>query len=370
MLDRKKYFGSSDAKDLVSLEPYGCRRAMVMRKAGVAEDDARPGSTVVVDEEEITPQMLRGILLEPLIINRVSLDLGVDVTPLSESLTEGSINEGMEWLRATPDGVVDISGDEGAQESLLSLLPRGTVLPACVTSEPGLVEAKSVAQAPFWTVKKDGAVRQDHLIQVYHQLAATDKSWAVVVYLHPDSWSWIWFIVLRDKEWERENYIPMVQEAWSQIARAKAGINPARSPDEWEPFLPSRLDGNAKACKTCRRRRTCWGSLYSRVLAEPGEGDPLDLEGDEEWRVAAKRLVDAKATLKAAEAEKDSATNAIKTIMGEDAIAAKGMGYLVRHKPQSSKRHDSALFKKEQPALAAKYSKPSESRPLNIYEVS
>lgn len=365
-MNRADYLGSSDAKDIVSLEPYGCRRSMVFRKAGVPVDDAERQAVRFSDDEG---PVARGIELEEKVRGRIRKKIGPCwkwLGPTAAALMPHRPPVPA-WLSATPDGIVGPLDE--AEAASLGALCRITItdkIKALVRSA-GLLEAKTVSQGIFWQIAKGGP-RPDHVLQVQHQMAATAAPWAVIAYLNADNWKWLYFFIERDEAWERESYLPAAYEVWNQITRAKAGIDLGASPDTWEPFLPARLAEGAKQCRTCSHRRTCWGSAYLRVMEIPVDGDALNMDGDPAWAVAAGDLLAAREILADAEAIKEEAEEKIKAMLG-DRTCAEGAGLKVYYKPQTSKRLDTTALKRDLPEIAAKYTKETASRPLRTYSV-
>lgn len=360
-VDRTTYLGSSDAKDLVSLEPWGCRRALVYRKAGVLPDNPREER----EREEATEgPMVRGVKLEPVVIAEVAQRLAVGIVPGKQA---HAFHPARPWLRATPDGMVGAL-DSAAQDRLAALCRiELTPFQRALLGNPGIVEVKTVQSAELWRVRKTGP-REDHVIQTQHQLAASGLAWALLVYLNADQWRWSFYLIPRDEAWERDSYLPACDAAWGQIQRAKVGINPADSPDLWEPFLPARLKEGSKQCRTCAWRKGCWGADYLRVLAIPTDGDAVDMGEDPAWTAAAADLLAAREIEAEAEAIKEDAEERIKALLG-DRTVAEGGGVKVYWKPTVQKRLDTKALTKALPEVAAQFTKEVPMRALRVYEV-
>lgn len=367
-MKRTEYFGSADAKDLVSLEPYGCRRAMVLRKCEVAKDPVTPvGERFVREGEVISGPMMRGIELEPLILKRVQELSGCLIENTGQSQVGEVSHRLAKWLRATPDSTITRHGLE-QQACLDELLPRGVTFPDALLALPGAVEAKSVDPAIFWDLRKKQAPRSDHVMQVYHQMAGTGAGWGLIVYQNPVSWETLWFLVERDMEWEEQSYLPACEEAWTEIQLAKEHIRPADSWEVWEEFLPDRLDAKSKSCKTCDWRRGCWGSEYSRIAGVAVEDAPTNHEGELDWIEATNDLKEAMEIHSAAEDLKKSAQKRVREIMGDE-VAAEGNGVRIYLKPQTRKTLDSRKLREDHPELADEYTRESHSRPMRTYFV-
>lgn len=358
--NRSQYLGSADAASIVNLEPYGCRRSMVMRKSGVPVDDAeRHRERFDSDEGPVR----RGVMLEPLIRERIR-DTMTDCREWDESFRNG---EAPGFLRATPDGLI-LAQDEDARGRMIAAMrlpdsPRLRVL----LQQVGILEAKTVQTSELWRIRKEGP-RPDHVIQVQHQLAATAAPWCLIAYLNADQWRWAYFLIERDPTWERESYIPAAIDAWAQITRAQSGIQLGASPDEWEPFLPARLPEGSKQCRTCDRKRLCWGSEYLRVMEIPVEGDLPSMEGDPAWESAAMDYRAAKEVYDEAEALKEDATARLKEILG-DLPGAQGAGLKVYYKPSVQNSLDTKALTKALPEVAAQFTKQITVRALRAYEV-
>lgn len=364
-MDRTTYLGSADAKDIASLEPFGCRRAMVYRKAGVPVDNAERHREKFDGNQG---PVARGVALEPLIRDRVDAliapcyewkvgNIAAMMPPRPASIPD--------WLRATPDGIVCAA--ERKQELAAAC---GVTLNADLSrllDSPGILEAKTVQRSDFWRIVKQGP-REDHIIQTQHQLAATGAGWCLVVYLHADDWRWCYYLIRRDEEWERETYIPAAIQAWSEVTRAQSGINLGDSPDQWEAFLPPRLKEGSKQCRTCDHRQTCWGSEFLRVMGIPVEGDLPSLEGDPEWVAAAAEYVAAKELYDECALLKAEAEERLKVRLG-DLPGAEGGGLRVHYKPSVQRRIDTAALKAKHPKLAARFTKEIPVRALRAYQV-
>ena len=358
--NRADYLGSSDAKDIVSLPPYGCRRAMVLRKAGVPVDDAEKHAEKFDSDEG---PVRRGVELEPLIRDRVN-----SITGYCEEwrATQGWTPEVPDWLRATPDGYVSVDED-GYPRLLKALRVKDSPRLRTLLALDGLLEAKTVERSIFWGIAKTGP-RPDHVLQVQHQLCATGQPWCLIAYLNADGWRWLYFLIERDPEWESESYIPAAIQAWAEITRAKSGIQLGASPDEWEAFLPARLEEGSKQCRGCSHKRTGWGPEYFRVMEIPVEGDLPDLSGDPEWESACRDLIEAKDVYDEAEALKKDAEERIKARLG-DLHGAQGSGLKVYYKPSTQKRLDTTALKKALPEVAAQFTKEIPIRALRTYQV-
>lgn len=363
---RSEYLGSGDAASIASIEPYGCRRSLVYKKIGLAPDDADKHAERFGGDEG---PVARGIELEPLIRARVERKIGPCQewrAPAIEMLMPPRPPL-PQWMGATPDGIVGPLSDE--QIVALAALCRVTLTDEKrrILKQAGILEGKTVQMADFWRIAKEG-MRLDHLAQVSHQLAVTAAPWCLVAVLHADNWRWTYHIVFRDEAFERDTYLPAAMEAWAQITRARSGIQLGASPDEWEPFLPARLPEGSKQCRTCDHRRACWGSAYTRVMEIPTDGDAIRMDGNPEWEAAAAELTAANEVLAEAEAMKESATERLKALMGDQPVA-EGAGLRIYYKPQVSNRVDTTALKRDLPEIAAKYTKPSTSRPFRAFQV-
>lgn len=372
MTDRSKYLGSSDAKDVASIEPYGCRRSMVLRKAGVPVDDAeKQRERFDTDEGPV----YRGKILEPVIRAEVARKSRTTIhewtSPGAASCLEPR-HDLPAWFGATPDGVFPpLNEDQAVQIASMvkgaSLEQRVALAARLLRSGPGLLEIKSVDRSILWSVRKSGP-RLDHVFQVEHQLIATGAQWAFAAYLEPSGWRYAFFLIWHDAALEKESYLPAAYEAWAQVQRAQSGIDLGASPDEWEAFLPARLKPGSPQCRTCSHRRTCWGQEFARVMEIPTEGDAAQMDGVPEWEAAAADLIAARSMLAEVEEIKEDAEARIKALIG-DGHAAEGAGLKVYYKPTTQRRLDTAALKKALPEVAEKYMKDTPIRALRVYPI-
>ena len=366
--NRSQYLGSADAKDIVSLEPYGCRRSMVLRKSGVPVDDAERHREKFDNPMGEGP-VLRGVELEPLIRDVVSrriapaykwdTDEGRALIPARDGIPA--------WLKGTPDSAMLPLTDEQHARLVAWLRVRDSERLRAITRKPIIREYKTVQRADLWRARKEGP-RPDQVIQTQHQLATTDAEACLLIVMNADAWAWSPHLIERDPTWERESYIPAAIDAWAQITRAQSGIQLGASPDEWEPFLPARLPEGSKQCRTCDRKRLCWGSEYLRVMEIPVEGDLPNMEGDPAWESAVIDYRAAKEVYDEAEALKEDATARLKEILG-DLPGAQGAGLKVYYKPSVQKRLDTKALTKALPEVAAQFTKEITVRALRAFEV-
>lgn len=330
---RVDYFGSADAKDLLPMPPWGCRRRMVYRKAGVPVDD--PLAYAAKFESEEGP-IARGRKLEEVMRQEIR-DRLQDQTccrAVEESPQIGEVFA-PDWLHAHPDGLLTIA-TSAVRDRLMRLLGSADeATGALLMARPGNVELKTVGFQDFFRITKDGP-RDFDVVQCMHECASNGGEWCLLVYLNAEFWRYRFFLVRRDSGWERESYIPAAAELWNQCAVAKAAINLADSPDQWEPFLPERLPEGSKACSTCEFAGTCWGQEYLRVSAiNPGEVERI--EGDPTWDEAIRRNLEARALLDDAEFLKEDADAVLKNLMG-DRVAVEAGAAKVTYKPQEGAR--------------------------------
>lgn len=330
---RVDYFGGADARDLIPLPPWGCRRRMVYRKAGVPVDD--PLAYAAKFESEEGP-IARGRKLEEVMRQEIRdrlQDQGCCVA-VAESPQIGEVFA-PDWLHAHPDGLLNI-GTAAVRDRLMRLIGSADeatgALPMAGT---GNVELKTCGFQDFFTVTKEGP-RDYDVLQTMHECASNGAEWGLLVYLNAEFWRYRFFLVRRDSGWERESYIPAAGELWNLCVAAKSGINLADSPDEWEPFLPARLPEGSKACSTCEFAGGCWGQEYLRVSAiNPGEVERID--GDPTWEQAIRRNIEARALLDDATFLKEDADAVLRNLMG-DRVAVEGGGAKVTYKPQEGAR--------------------------------
>lgn len=362
-INRSEYLGSADAKDIVSAEPWGCRRALVYRKTGLYADFLEQQNRVAVEDDQ--PDFKeRGRALEPIIIARVRERLGCKVEPAPLGINLDRQPWVPDFLSATPDATVE------GLESPEILLPLFGIhkcqADALAVHGPGIVEAKTVMPSIFFQAVREGP-RLDHALQVQHQLVSTGANWCLTVYLNADLWRWYYHVTLRDDDFGKNQYVPAAVDMWDQVKRARAGINPADSPDMWERLLPPRLEEGSKQCGSCPFRESCWGSEWDRIAQIPVDSTTASLD-DDEWMEAEGQYLDAKAAASENEEALESASARLKEIMrARGLLVVRTPRMTISWKPQETLRIDTAALKREHPELAKKYLKPSTSQPFRTY---
>ena len=197
-MNRSDYLGSSDAKDIVSLEPHGCRRAMVYRKAGVPVDDAERQAVRFSDDEG---PVARGIELEEKGRERIRKKIGMAYE--WRGLTIATLMPPRppvpDWFAASPDGIVGgLNDEERARLCRLCKIHDSPKL-AALLAQAGICEIKTVMSADLWRMIKAGP-RQDFILQTQHQMAATAAQWCLLVIFNADSWRWMYVLLERDPE--------------------------------------------------------------------------------------------------------------------------------------------------------------------------
>lgn len=360
---RDEYFGGADAKDIIPLPPWGCRRSFVMRKVGIPVDD--PDAYAAKFESNEGP-IARGRKLEEPMRDELRERLGSRdaVRVHEESMPAVGEVFAPDWLDAHPDAVVDLT-DEAVLRRLLALC--GITDPEVAERLRGKTidyEAKTCAASDFFRIAKDGP-RDYDVIQCMHEMASNGADACVLHYLNAEYWRQRFFVIFRDPAWEREQYIPAAGDLWALVERAKAAIDLGDSPDVWDAFLPERLPEGSQACDSCPRAGTCWDTEWLRI-SQLNTGAVERVSGDPEWDAAARRLLEAKAIADDADMFLQEAQVEVKRLMG-DRVAVEGGGVKIYWKPQKSKRVDTTALRRDLPEVAEKYSKESESRPFRVY---
>lgn len=328
---RVDYFGSADAKDVVPLAPWGCRRSFVYRKLDIAPDD--PEAHAARFESREGP-VTRGRKLEDLMRQEVRerlqhpescVEYADDMEPLGPLHRE-------DWLAAHPDGIVRLLDSDVAARFLALVGSRDEAALAAVSKHAvGDLELKTCGFQDFFRVRKSGP-RDYDVLQCMHHMAANGAAWTLLVYLNAEHWRWAFFLVLRDEAWERDSYLPATAELWKIVQDAKAQYDPAASPDTWEKALPDRLPEGSDACSSCRFAGLCWDNEWLRVSALADGSKVERVVGDPEWDAAARHHLEVRALYEDAEMLKRDSDATIKRLMG-DRTAVEGGGIRVLYKP-------------------------------------
>ena len=319
-MDRSgNWIGGTDHGHIHGLPPYGCRRQLFYTKRGAAPDFKR----------EVSLAMQRGTELEPNVAKRYA---GVTGRSIRQMPPDGVRGVGApDWLQGHPDYLIDPSGDQHG----------------C-----GVLECKTAGEWVFKDFQNKG-LPETYIMQLQHYLALTGFKWGAYAVLHPDSWDFIKFDVVRDQE-----LIDMM------LGSAKAFLATLDNDDA----APDRIEPADNRCKKCPWRVTCLGSAEPDTVEE-GPRAKLMLDEHEELAglLAKFREVDdiyqrADFTRKATRAK---IAMLLKNDLNADKVVLKGVGR-VNSSVTKSKRLDTTRLRAEEPAIAEKYLKESTSERLII----
>lgn len=315
---RENYIGASEAHNVLDLEPYGCRRRLGLEKCGIPYDAGEKG---------IDPQLARrGKKLEPVAAEEFERLTGIPLSVPTEFT--GGLTERHPWLVAHTDRVIGaLSENEFAM--LLKTFRLGPGWPTTLPLLAGLVEIKTVNDSVFRQIMRDGP-KPFHMMQVQHQLLALGRDWAMLFYLHPDSFRSEGWIIGADEELH-EQYLKAGDALWQIIERAKENLGPGASPDLWDQYLPAALDPKAPPCRKCPYRKSCQGEKLLAILKLPEAGEITRMESPE-WAAAISEWLELAGLENEVKDAKADARGILESIMG-DATVGEGGGARVYFKP-------------------------------------
>ncbi len=303
---RKRYIGGSDAPSLVNVGDWSCELKLFNDKTGVEPD---------FDDSD-RAEFTRGHRLES-----VAADFYSEKTGRMLQKAEVRKVPGKPWLAVNMDRIV-YDDAKGA----------------------GYLEIKVVGRETYYKIKKEG-IHDAYIIQTQWGMAITGLKWGAFAIYWPDG----------------DQLIHMDFEA-NPILQAKLL---EKGEDFWllnvqNEIPPNPLPVGSKACKTCNYRIGC-----SRADPEPTEGETgivdradlkqlaLDLK---ETRAYKKEISDRESEIK------NEIIEAIKETPGLYRFAPGEP--LLKYSETTSERFDSTAFKKAEPDLAKKFTKPSKTKKL------
>lgn len=235
--ERDTFIGGSDAKHLLQLEPFGCRRQLFYEKAGV-EPDFPP------IENHHT---IRGSKLEATACEEYGEKTGraLWVHP---------------FVRHPRYSMMGVHPDRRLMEQSES----GRPVQFCLGERPGLLEIKCPNVHNFRAIKAMKEVPPTHWLQVQWGLAVTGWTWGSIAFFNADLWDMAIWDVERDEE-VIEQFGPAAEEFWQKVE--------LQQDNDFEK-LP-RDDGR---CQTCRWRAKCQdlGEMPDLVI---GQKDVVEVHG-------------------------------------------------------------------------------------------
>jgi len=225
--ERRKGIGGSDWKDVLALEPYGCRRRLYYDKT----------STPPNFPEAEGGRLRRGHALEPIIVEEYVRETGRRVTGAAPRLRPDWLPP---WWVGNPDRIIAATDAR-----------RG----------PGVLECKSCNEWVYWQVVSEGSP-EAWVAQLHHYLVLGSYRWGEIAALEVDS-----FRLFRE-EFERDaELIDLMFRAgtdfWAKVQARE---------------VPDPLPPTDSRCRTCPWRITCHGAeLYDPEFApEPTEWEDSD----------------------------------------------------------------------------------------------
>lgn len=303
--ERKKYLGGSDAASLVSVGDWACELKLFNDKTGVEPD---------FDDSD-RAEFRRGHRLES-----VAADYYAEKTGRSLQRAGTKKILGKPFLAVNMDRVV-YDEKKGA----------------------GYLEIKVVGRETYFKIKREG-VHDAYILQVQWGMAITGMSWGAFAIYWPDGDELIHLDVAADPTLQAL-LLEKGEDFWMLNVRNE--------------IPPSPLPVGAKACKTCVYRVSCSRAeegpeVESGVIERP---DLVVLANDlRETRAYKKEVSDRETEIK------NEIIEAIKETPGLYRVM-KGAP-LLKYSETVSERFDSTAFKKAEPELAAKFTKPSKTKKL------
>lgn len=324
--------GGSDIGDVLSLEPWGCRRRLYYEKTNTPPDY----------EEEVNPLLERGIALEAIALEmyerktdrRTSFNVPGRQTLSPTRLYRHPENEA---LLVHLDAVV-------WREKKGRGRPRKTK-----GDEPtaaGVLEIKTVGERMFWKIKKEG-LPDAYIMQVQHAMNVTGLNWASFGILWPDGWRILTFDVAAKKNLQAA----AAEESLKFLAELKQGT------------IPERLSPKDKRCSRCAWRSSCQGA----ALLEAAEGE-FDHSNDAELQAIVSRYWDLKGMRDEAEELYEGVKDEIRLRLG-DCQRVEIRGSRIYNAPVVSNRIDVTRLRKLHPKITEECSTVSVSKPLRVYAI-
>lgn len=251
--ERKLGFGGSDAAKYMGVGKYGCTRAIVYDKAGVAADYPFNGN----DATE------RGTLLEDPTGKLYALKTGRKI----RRRTWQDVDKVSDYLRLHVDRHI-ISGPQNIDQD-------GNILPG-----PGVLEIKTMNERAYRRFLEYGVPPQ-YAYQLQHALMVTGYQWGSFAVYWPDGNQIRNWDVYRD-----EKLIAEMREkaawAWGRVVATRDAIRRLEIARETgmsdadiancvrgvEAELPERLPAWDERCKVCSYRTTCQGGAIDEKFGD------------------------------------------------------------------------------------------------------
>lgn len=326
--ERASGIGGSDIVHLFSLEPYGCARRLMYEKLGVAPDYPFEGNA----------HTARGTRLESFVVREFEIATGFKT---KKTVVRRHVDH--RELLVHPDRLI-IGQPEGV----------------------GILEVKCPGREAFFRIKKNG-VPQGYILQMQHSFLVTGYTWGMFAICHADSWQMLMLRATRDDAL-CETIKAEGVGFWKRRLQQRAS----------EDFNAPRLQAKSQACQKCPWRMKCQGQEMIRAafpdqavldafLQEAGLAPEEKPAIPEDPRLAdlARQVIEAKDLAKEAEQYADECADKLREAMGDRPVV-RTTGALVHYSPYEKKSIDSTALKRDEPAIAKKYTKSSVVRPLRV----
>lgn len=247
LAERRTGIGGSDCDSLFDLLPYGCRRRLWNTKRGVETDF----------EVDVTSQMERGTMLEPLVAelyqrktDRAVVTIGVvrdiehpELLVHCDRVISKQPYDSAKW-RLEHESLADLSDEE------LQLYCYNWDL----YGPWGVLVIKTGNREMFHRYKAEG-LPAAHVLQVQHAMSVTGLSWGAFALFWPDGWKMLLFDYDRN-----EGLIQTVKmtalDFWHLVQNGPA---------------PAPLPPSDERCDGCQYRHSCHGKSAGPVCERNGD---------------------------------------------------------------------------------------------------
>ena len=241
---------------------FGCKKAAWFDFRSVPQDF----------KKELTPELERGKLIEPIIRQLYEKNTGrkVKLMPMARS-------------KQYPHMMVHVDGETTSPQH----------------EGPGYAEFKCVNRHVLKRFEKDG-LRESYILQIQHGMAVKGYQWGSFGILCLDPWKFAWFDVQRDEELI-QRLIVDEEKFWIQVLN---GPTPEALPEVKD-----------KRCSGCPWRRTCRGeAMISGPDSAKGEGE---LVSDETLTPLVREVIETGELVAEASEMQEEAKNILKAAIGD-----------------------------------------------------
>ena len=365
LAERRTGIGGSDCDSLFDLLPYGCRRKLWNSKRGVETDF----------EVDVTSQMERGTMLEPLVADlyarktgRAVVTIGVVRDPEHPELLvhcdrviSKQPYDREKWLMEMGDVPPWNTLSEQGLRSFTDPGLQRKCFEHGLCGPWGVLEIKTGNREMFHRYKSEG-LPPAYILQVQHAMSVTGLSFGAMAFFWPDGWKMLPFDYDRN-EGLIETIKASALDFWHLVTDGPA-------PD---PLPPS-----DERCDGCEYRRSCHGETWAAIERTTAGGFDESLDPLVEAYAMAKPAFDE------AESRLEKAKADLKEALGNREKASCRLAKSISFKP--NREWDTAAIETDLPGIAAAYrtkwnlgklsedhpelekdyKKPGQTRPLRV----